>query len=685
MISLKQYNVTHPNLFVRYTLTLTLVCGSLITGAYGENTINCPEKIAPIKAPFAMPELSLPSFPDRDFVITKFGAQEGGQVLITDAIKKTIAACHQSGGGRVIIPSGIWMTGPIHLKSNVNLHLKDGAELRFHDDPDLYLPLVLTRFEGFECYNYSPLIYANGCHHIGITGKGKLVGNGEKWWPWKLKRTQHKHVRKLNQMCADGVPVKDRKFGIKGGLRPSFVQPFRCTNVLIEGVTIENGPFWTVHPVYCEKIIVRGISIYTNGPNTDGVNLDSCKYGLVEHCYFSTGDDSVSLKSGINEDGWRVNKPCEYIVIRHCQTEAGHGGVVIGSEMSGGVQYIFAHDMDIKKNDKAIRIKSMRGRGGFVKNVYFENFRVGVVRDAVIQINMKYSASSVKPLGNKAPVFENIFIKNITCDKAKIGYRVIGLKEQSIKNVSLENITIKKAENESSVSCVDGLKLTNVHINGRPNVVIVGDSTVSKYSGVKAKTQQGWGYAIHENPAFKNIKVVNLAIGGSSSKSFIDEGRWKRALSEKGKYYLIQFGHNDQKKDEKRRTEPDGAYRANLKKFIKDVRAIGAVPVMVTPPVRGLFKNGQLHEITEPVKGVPLTQPLGEYAKAMRKLAKEENLACLDLYTESGKLITSLGEDKLLEVYVSSTDLSHFSPKGAATIADILVKEIENKCPDLIK
>jgi polygalacturonase len=204
---------------------------------------------------------------------------------------------------------------------------------------------------------------------------------------------------------------------------------------------------------------VRGVSIRTHGPNTDGVNLDSCNGGLVEYCFFRTGDDSICLKSGINEDGWRVGKPCENIVIRHCETIHGNGGVVIGSEMSGGVRNIYAHDMNLISNKRGIRIKSMRGRGGFVKNVYYENFKMGKLRDEVVIINMKYGMSTVVPKGERVPVFENIFIKNVHCEEAGTGLCMIGLDDQKIRNVTIENVTVGKVEQEPVIENVENLKI----------------------------------------------------------------------------------------------------------------------------------------------------------------------------------------------------------------------------------
>lgn len=427
-----------------------------------KNDVKVPADIARIKAPFEMPQLKRPVFRDQVFNISEYGAVEGGEVKATDAIAKAIAACADAGGGTVLVPKGKWLTGPVHLKSNINFKIDEGAELHFSDTFSDYLPAVFVRWEGMECYNYSPLIYALDCENIGITGKGKLIGHGKKWWVWK--KTQKKVAAiALYEMCTENAPVSERNIAREGGLRPVMIQPIRCKNVLIEGLHIENGPFWTVSPVYCEKLIVRGLSIYTNGANTDGVNLDSCKYALIEYCYFATGDDSVTLKSGLNEDGWRVGKPCENVVIRHCQTEKGHGAIVIGSEMSGGVQNIYAHDMEIKMNDRAVRIKSLPGRGGFVRNLTYENFKIGKLTDAVVQINMKYGSSTLKPISMKMPIFENITIKNFTCGEAKLAVRVTGHEAQPILGLTIDGLTVDKVKEKMKIDYVEELILKNIN------------------------------------------------------------------------------------------------------------------------------------------------------------------------------------------------------------------------------
>lgn len=379
-----------------------------------------------------------------------------------DAIQTAVDACAKKGGGMVIVPKGEWETGAIHLRSNINLHLEDGAVIKFSDNPSDYLPVVFTRWEGMECYNYSPLIYANGCENISVTGDGTLIGNGQSWWHWK--KLQQEAAEELCYAEFNDVAVEKRIYGTeKAALRPSFVQPINCKNVLLEGFTIKDGPQWTIHPVYCDDVTVRNVNVLTYGPNTDGLNPDSCKNVLIEGCTFETGDDCIAINSGMNEDGLRVSRPCENIEIRNCTMTGGHGAVVIGSAMSGGVENVYAHDCKISGTMQGIRLKSMRGRGGYVNKVKFENMQIDDVTEQAIQINMFYEFSTVMPKNNTPSDFNNIEIRNIKGRNAKTGIQIKGLPEQRLKNITLENIDLT-AENSFICSDVENIEMKNVKI-----------------------------------------------------------------------------------------------------------------------------------------------------------------------------------------------------------------------------
>lgn len=415
--------------------------------------------------PFDMPVLEPPCFPHGIFDIRDYGAVGDGATSNTRAFRLAIEACCEAGGGMVRVPAGTWLTGPVHLCSNANLRLERGALLRFSTRFEDYLPVVFTRWEGIECYNYSPLIYAHDCENVAVTGEGTLDGQGQAWWHWKA--LQQAAAKTLYGAESDGIPVENRIFGSEeAALRPQFLQTIRCRNVFVEGVTFLNGPMWTVHPVYCESVLVRRITVRSNGPNTDGLNPDSCRNLLVEGCDFATGDDCIAINSGMNEDGWRVSMPCENIVIRNCTMSQGHGAVAIGSGMSGGVRNVYVADCRFVGGDQGIRLKSMRGRGGFVENIFFENIQMaGLCREAIV-LNMFYGSSTAESASTTPPVFRNIHVRDVTCQSAGVAVSLRGLPEQPIERVVLENLRLNAVE---GIHCrdVDGLALRNARAIAR--------------------------------------------------------------------------------------------------------------------------------------------------------------------------------------------------------------------------
>jgi len=364
------------------------------TQADGPWEIFYPRILANIKAP---------TFPKRDFPVTRFGARPDGKTDCSEAFRKAIEACNHAGGGRVTVPAGVFSTGAIRLKSNVNLNVEKGATIKFSQDPGKYLPLVFTRWEGTELMNYSPFIYAFEQQNIAITGPGILDGqsNNQAWWPWNGRAqygwkegdgNQRKARAALSDMAERGVPVDQRIFGEGHYLRPQFIQPYRCKNVLIEGVTIKNSPMWEIHPVLSTNVTVRGVRISSHGPNNDGCDPESCTDVLIKDCYFDTGDDCIAIKSGRNADGRRLNAPSQNILIQDCQMKDGHGGITIGSEISGGVRNVFGENcrMDSPNLDHALRVKNNAMRGGLLENLYFRNIDVGQVAHAAITIDFNY-------------------------------------------------------------------------------------------------------------------------------------------------------------------------------------------------------------------------------------------------------------------------------------------------------
>jgi polygalacturonase len=417
--------------------------------------------------------IAAPRFPARDFDITKFGAVGDGVKSCTHAIRAAIDACHRSGGGLVVVPDGRFLTGAIHLQSGVNLHLTDKATLAFSTDPNDYLPLVFTRWEGVELMNYSPFIYAFEAQNIAVTGTGTLDGQAgpDHWWNWKAdgpaaSQRQTAARNRLMELGSKGVPVTERAFGDGQYLRPNFLQPYRSRNVLVEGITIINSPMWEVHPVLCRNVTVRNVSIRSHGPNNDGCDPESCSDVLIEGCTFDTGDDCIALKSGRNNDGRRVNVPIENVLIRDCTMKDGHGGVVIGSEISGGARNVFAERcrMDSPRLDRALRIKTNSVRGGVVEGVYMRDVTVGEVAEAVVTINFFYEEGDTGPY---PPIVRDVEVRNVTSRKSQYALLLRGYKHDPISGVRIVDCRFDGVEKPDVIEAVKDLELANVRINGR--------------------------------------------------------------------------------------------------------------------------------------------------------------------------------------------------------------------------
>ena len=418
-----------------------------------------------------------PSFLLNEFNINDYGAIGDGLTDCSEAIKNAIHECNAAGGGKVVIPKGTFLTGPIYLKSNVNLYLSENAIIKFSDDKTKYLPVVLTRWEGVECMNYSPLIYSFKEVNIAITGKGVLDGQGsdKNWWGWKGNKesgwiegspNQKKDRNDLFEMAENNVPPEKRVFGEGHYLRPSFVQPYQCKNVLIEGVTLKNSPMWFVHPVLCENVTIKNATIEGLGPNNDGCDPESSKNVLIKNCYFNTGDDCIAIKSGRNNDGRRINIPSENIVIQDCKMKEGHGGVVIGSEISGGAKNIFAENcvMNSPNLDRAIRIKTNAVRGGLIEYVYVRNIKIGQVKEAIIKINFYYEEGAN---GNFLPVVRNLDFSNITSEKSEYAIWIKAFDKTPVTNIKFHDCVFQNVEKENLIENVDSMEIKNVIINDK--------------------------------------------------------------------------------------------------------------------------------------------------------------------------------------------------------------------------
>lgn len=434
--------------------------------------------------------IQLPKIAERQFLITSFGAKTTATAAQNQkAINRVISLVSKKGGGKVIIPKGIWNTGAIELKSHVNLVLEEGATLHFAFEPKLY-PLVRTSWEGLACWNYSPCIYAYKATDIAITGKGTIDGGGnnDTFWQWNgsprfgykegvTKESQKLGSRsKLLKMAEDGVPFDERKFGMGYGLRPQLVNMVHCERILIKDVKMINSPFWVIHPLLSKNITVDGVYVWNEGPNGDGCDPEACENVLIQNCVFHTGDDCIAIKSGRNNDGRLWNQPSKNIIIRNCKMEDGHGGVVIGSEISGGCENVYAENcvMDSPHLERILRIKTNNCRGGQVQNINMRNVVVGQCKEAVVKINLDYERKEICYRGFE-PIVNNVNVENVTCQKSDYGVLIIG--RDSLENVY--DINIKNCKFDGVVK--EPVKITGKTRNVKfDNLVINGSLVLNK-------------------------------------------------------------------------------------------------------------------------------------------------------------------------------------------------------------
>ena len=454
---------------------------------------------------FSMPEVKAPVFPDKRVSITEFGAVPGGQYLNTQAIAKAIAAVEKKGGGTVVIPRGLWLTGPIILKSNINLHADEGALVVFSTDKSLY-PLVKTSFEGLNTMRCLSPISGKNLKNVAITGKGIFDGSGQAWRMMHRSKTTSSQWKKLvasGGVVSDGVwyPSKSSERGaklsdmnvplhfktkkqfetIKDFLRPVMVDLAKCKNVLLDGPTFRNSPAWCLHPFQCEDLIVRNVTVFNpwNAQNGDGIDIESCKNTIVYNSSFNVGDDGICIKSGKNKPGFKSTVPTENLIIENCTVFRAHGGVTIGSEMSGGVKNVHVSNCTFIGTDSGLRFKSKRGRSGVVQNIYMSDINMVNVATRAITFNMHYGGTSVPetldaktlksfvnehvvPVNDGTPQFKNIFIKNIHCKGASQAIYLQGLPEMNLENVVLKNVTI---ESKYGLFCMDSKGITLDSLN----------------------------------------------------------------------------------------------------------------------------------------------------------------------------------------------------------------------------
>ena len=415
------------------------------------------QKSVRASAPFDMPAIGVPDFSwSKRFLITDFGAVQGDLHRTSAAIAQAIAAANAAGAGVVVVPEGVWLTGKVHLKSHVNLHVAKGATLLFSERPADYLPAVHTTWEGLECYNYSPLIYAHECDNVAITGEGTLQAKLDVWRVWYARPKPHMDALvALYHMCAKGVPVAERQMANgAANLRPQFIQFNRCRNVLVEDISIVDSPFWVLHPYLSRDVLIRRVKIRAHGHNNDGVDPEMSQNVLIEDCVFDQGDDAISVKSGRDQDAWRLNVPSRNIVMRNCRVKNGHQLMAIGSELSGGVENVFVDNCHFDNADSArpstinniLFVKTNERRGGFVKNIHVSNVSATRILGGVLSVetDVLYQWRDLVPTYERrlTPI-EGLYVSNVIVQEAKFLCRIKAEAEMPVRNVTLDKIQVK--------------------------------------------------------------------------------------------------------------------------------------------------------------------------------------------------------------------------------------------------
>lgn len=402
-----------------------------------------------VKAPFKVPVFSVPDFnKTRVFTITDFGAEPGDKQKNNSAIAAAISAANEAGGGKVLIPEGEWITGKVHFKSNVCLHLNKGAVLLFDDDPNDYLPAVRTTWEGMECMNYSPLLYAFECKNIAITGEGKIKAKMNVWKTWAGRPRPHMNsLKRLYNMSYQNVPIEDRTIvNDSAHLRPHLIQFNRCENIRLEGFSIENSPFWTIHTYLSKNVLLRKLNVYAHGHNNDGYDPEMSQNILVENCVFDQGDDAIAVKSGRNQEGWRSKTPTKNLVIRNCLVKNGHQLLAIGSELSGGIENVYLHDCKVEEGAKMFHlvfIKTNERMGGYVNNIFVKNIKAGKMDVGIlgIETDVLYQWKDLVPTYiRKLTPIKNVYLTNVRAGSVRFVSHIQGQKELPVENIFLKNV-----------------------------------------------------------------------------------------------------------------------------------------------------------------------------------------------------------------------------------------------------
>lgn len=506
---------------------------------------------------FKMPVVSEPVIPGNTVSITDFGAKSGGQVLCTQAFADAINSVSKKGGGRVIIPQGIWLTGPISLRSNIELYTEVGALVIFSAEKNLYT-LVETNFEGYNTWRCISPINGRNLENVALTGKGIFDGSGDAWRSVKKEKLTESQWKKL--IASGGIvsengktwyPSEQFRKGesiaemnvprsiktkaefeqIRDFLRPVMVSLISCKKVLIDGPTFQNSPAWCLHPLMCENFILRNTTVRNPwySQNGDGVDIESCKNSVIHDCSFDVGDDAICIKSGKDKEGRDRKMPNENLIVRNCVVYHGHGGVTVGSEMSSGVRNLHVSDCVFIGTDVGLRFKSNRGRGGVVENIFISNIEMINIPTQAISFNLYYSgksasedkesgsnlqSSSLLPVTEETPQFKNIYISNVNCKGAYQGIFLQGLPEMNLENIRLENIQIE-SDYGMIITDAKGIQIKNLNLQTQKTPVIdLKNSTDVIVDGLK--TQETSNPIIRlaglrmGNTVLKNVGITNL-------------------------------------------------------------------------------------------------------------------------------------------------------------------------------
>ncbi len=428
-----------------------------------------------VAAPFPMPAIAIYNFPHSDFSIVDYGAKKSGSdtdanciAANTKAFAQAMKACNEAGGGRVVVPEGVWPSGPIHLLSNCNLHLSEGSKVVFSSNPADYLPAVEVSWEGMECINYSPLVYAYQCTNVAITGKGTLTPDMKVWKTWFTRPKAHMNaLAQLYDWATFNKPVSERLMAVdENHLRPHLIHFNQCRNVLLEDFKIRQSPFWTIHLYRCAGGVVRGLDVYAHGHNNDGIDLEMTRNVLIENCLFDQGDDGVVIKSGRNHDAWRIGQPTENVVVRNCRLRNAHGLLVIGSEISGGIRNVYMHDCSMEDHVKTLfYLKTNRRRGAYISNIYMERVSANSMERAfAIDTDVLYQWKDLVPTyKDSVTQIRDIYMRDVKCSVADGVYQINGDKDLPVENITIENLNVDTVRKYTTKAVnVKGLKVNNV-------------------------------------------------------------------------------------------------------------------------------------------------------------------------------------------------------------------------------